>query len=357
MKKYLLFILVAIMYTSIYAQNARVINAKRIPGYIISGTVEGLIDGDTVCICALKGLYLMREDTSIVTNGKFHFKGKTDTAKLRCIVASKNRKTIIFPFILGNERFEMKVMENVKFSTVTGSYNNDLWLEYNNHLIKMKERSAMRKEENNSNREDSAYAVKFIIDKLPSGTSDVLLEMMMSQLNKATIQTIMDKMKKVCPGDVLYMSLIQQRRIEENTALGRNYTDIALNTPEGKLIKVSDFVGKNKVTMVDFWASWCGPCRQEMPNVIKAYNEYKDKGFAVVGVSLDSDAAAWAGAIRKLGISWPQMSDLKGWQSAGAALYNVRSIPATVLIDQNGKIIAKDLRGEELQTKLKEIFK
>ena len=109
--------------------------------------------------------------------------------------------------------------------------------------------------------------------------------------------------------------------------------------------------------MVDFWASWCGPCRGEMPNVIKAYNEFKDKGFAIVGVSLDSKADAWKKAIKDLGIPWAQMSDLKGWQCAGAALYNVRAIPATVLIDQSGKIIAKDLRGEELIAKLKELLK
>lgn len=109
--------------------------------------------------------------------------------------------------------------------------------------------------------------------------------------------------------------------------------------------------------MIDFWASWCGPCRAEMPNVIKAYNEYKDKGFGVVGISLDNDAAAWKSAIKSLGIPWAQMSDLKGWQSAGAALYNVRAIPATVLIDQSGKIIAKDLRGDDLEAKLKELLK
>jgi alkyl hydroperoxide reductase subunit AhpC len=94
-----------------------------------------------------------------------------------------------------------------------------------------------------------------------------------------------------------------------------------------------------------------------MPNVIKAYNEYKDKGLAIVGVSLDNNKAAWVDAIKKIGIPWAQMSDLKGWQSEGAAAYNVKAIPATVLLDKSGKIIARGLRGDELAAKLKGLLK
>jgi len=94
-----------------------------------------------------------------------------------------------------------------------------------------------------------------------------------------------------------------------------------------------------------------------MPNVIKAYKTYKDKGFAIVGVSLDNDGKSWRNAIKTLGIPWPQISDLKGWNSAGAAAYNIKAIPATVLINQKGEIIAKDLRGEDLEKKLSEVLK
>ena len=142
-----------------------------------------------------------------------------------------------------------------------------------------------------------------------------------------------------------------------NTVVGKKYIDFTMNTPEGETVKLSDFVGKNKYTLIDFWASWCGPCRQEMPNVVDAYKQFKSKGFGIVGVSLDKDADKWKQAIKDLNITWPQMSDLKAWQCEGAKLYGVRAIPATVLVDQEGNIVARDLRGEDIAAKLEELLK
>ena len=139
--------------------------------------------------------------------------------------------------------------------------------------------------------------------------------------------------------------------------MGEQYTDIQLPGIQGNIVKISDYISKNKYTLIDFWASWCGPCRAEMPTVVKAYTDYHDKGFEVVGVSLDNDKEAWLQAIELLRMPWPQMSDLRGWDCEGAQLYNVRSIPSNVLIDQQGNIIAKDLRGEDLLNKMAELLK
>lgn len=370
MKKYLIFVVAATMLTGIHAQRAKKVTAIKNAGYTITGTVEGRVDKDTVYLGRSRGLFFVSEDTAIIKNGKFHFKEKPAIARLLYILAPKkgDEKAMTFDFIFSNENLNIKMMKDKKMNKVIGNHNNDLWLEYHKRLAEIDDSISpyWKAAKNNATKKAviirysnacSAYAINFLINHLPSGTSDVLLEMMKNKIDKSTMQTILEKMKRVCPKDLLYISLVKQLKIENKTTLGSNYTDIELNDPQGKPTKLSNFVSKNKVTMIDFWASWCGPCRQEMPNVIKAYNEYKDKGFAVVGVSLDNNKEAWKDAIQKLGIPWPQMSDLKGWQSAGAALYNVRSIPATVLIDQNGKIIAKDLRGEELETKLKEIFK
>lgn len=136
--------------------------------------------------------------------------------------------------------------------------------------------------------------------------------------------------------------------------IGQLAPDITLSNPEGKEITLSSLRGK--VVLVDFWASWCGPCRKEMPNVVKAYAKFKSKGFEIYGVSLDQEKDRWLEAIAKDGITWPQVSDLKQWQSEVVPLYSIQSIPYTILLDKEGKILAKNLRGEDLEKKLAEVL-
>lgn len=152
-------------------------------------------------------------------------------------------------------------------------------------------------------------------------------------------------------------SIIQiKQQLDEMRALsmGQIAPEIALPDPDGKMMKLSDFRGK--YVMIDFWAAWCKPCREENPNVVKLYSEYKDKGFEIFGVSLDRTKEAWVGAIAEDGLTWPQVSDLQYFNSEAAELYQIAAIPATYLIDPEGKIIGKDLRGPSLRAKLQQIF-
>jgi peroxiredoxin len=142
----------------------------------------------------------------------------------------------------------------------------------------------------------------------------------------------------------------------KHTAPGTMAPDFIQNDVNGAPVKLSSFRGK--YVLVDFWASWCGPCREENPNVVRVFNKYKEKNFTIIGVSLDkqSGKADWLNAIKSDGLNWTQVSDLKFWNNQAAALYYVSSIPANFLIDPSGKIIAKNLRGDDLESKLKEVL-
>ena len=131
-------------------------------------------------------------------------------------------------------------------------------------------------------------------------------------------------------------------------AVGQPYTDFGLETPDGELLKVSD-VHNGNVLLIDFWASWCGPCRQANPELVSIYNEYKDRGFDILGVSLDRNKESWVKAIEDDNLTWSHISDLKYWDSRGAELYGVSAIPHSVLIDRDGIISAIDLHGDELR--------
>lgn len=146
-----------------------------------------------------------------------------------------------------------------------------------------------------------------------------------------------------------------QQKIATSLAAGSLAPEIDMKDPEGNNRKLSDLRGK--IVMIDFWASWCGPCRRENPNVVKLYKKYHDAGFEIYSVSLDRSKDEWLRAIQQDGLEWPNhVSDLRGWTSSGGAAYGVMSVPTTVLIDKQGRIIAKNLRGADLENKLKELF-
>lgn len=151
-----------------------------------------------------------------------------------------------------------------------------------------------------------------------------------------------------------YKNQLKMMLPKREPEVGDMAPDITLADTSGIMLSLSQFRGK--VILLDFWASWCGPCRRENPNVVKTYAKYKDKGFYVFGVSLDNDGKRWKEAIIKDNLTWAHISDLKGWQSYGAQLYQVKGIPQTYLIDANGKIIAKNLRGVDLELKLESLF-
>lgn len=168
------------------------------------------------------------------------------------------------------------------------------------------------------------------------------------------IDQLVAKLNENYPGTTAILQMKQQLDEMRSLSVGQPAPEIELPNPDGDMVKLSDLRGK--YVLIDFWAAWCKPCRQENPNVVRLYNQYKDKGFEVFGVSLDRTKEDWVKAIADDGLTWTQVSDLKYFNSVAADLYQIDAIPATYMIDPDGKIIAKDLRGPSLENKLAELF-
>jgi peroxiredoxin len=148
--------------------------------------------------------------------------------------------------------------------------------------------------------------------------------------------------------------IIADIKIEKKVAVGRQFTDFGLPSLNGDTVKLSDLVGKTDYVLIDFWASWCGPCMQFLPELKSFYNDFKGARFEILSVSLDADRAAWSGTVSAKQMDWKQVSDLKGWKCTGSRIYAVNSIPCTILIDKSGKIVGRNLSIPQIEKLLQE---
>ena len=344
-------------------------------GYTVTGSVEGASNGDMVYLKKAEGRQLVSLDSAVIKNGTFTFKGMQDTTANRYLVYGEEDKEMhTMDFFLENGTITVNFAR--KNVSATGTPNNDIFQAIRNQLSGLNneamtllntivndttltdEQRDAKREELESLEEKSQDIMKDAIKQNITNPVGIhLLKQSYYYMDVEELDPLMPQIPAAFDNDEVIIKIKSNVEKMKATAVGQEFTDFEMLTPEGKSVKLSDFVGKGKVVLVDFWASWCGPCRREMPNLVEAYKQYKGKNFEIVGVSLDQNGEAWKNAIKQLDITWPQMSDLKYWECEGARLYAVSSIPHTVLIDAEGTIIARGLHGEGLQEELAEVLK
>lgn len=197
--------------------------------------------------------------------------------------------------------------------------------------------------------------IKDFINRSPGSLSSLAaLQNLDINSDYAYYKQVVEGLEGKANNNVFFQQMKQQVDQQKLTAVGSAAPEINLPQPDGELLALSSL--KGQYVLIDFWASWCGPCRRENPNVKRVYSKYHDKGFEIYGVSLDKTKNAWTAAIEADGLEWKHVSDLKYWQSSVVPKYGVKGIPLTVLLDPEGNIIAKNLRGPQLEAKLAEIF-
>ena len=341
--------------------------------YSIKGSIAGLETGKVYLQKLVDG-QPQTVDTADVVEGKFAFKGKMEMPDMRLL--RLNEQEYFAQFFLENAKISVQAnKDSLRATKIKGSPTQDVFQVYINEMERLnKEVMAIQERYqtamttgNNSEAEkvkidyeamianNKVFTKNFIKEHPASVVSPfILLNQLAGELEDAELETITNSFAPEIAASEYVVKLNEMVAEKKKTAVGVEAPDFTMNDPEGKPVQLLSLRGK--VVLIDFWASWCAPCRQENPNVVKLYEQYNSKGFEIIGVSLDRSKDEWLQAIKDDKLSWVHVSDLQFWQNSAARLYGVNAIPQTYLLNAEGKIIAKGLRSEQLATKLGELF-
>ncbi|WP_339704878.1 TlpA disulfide reductase family protein [uncultured Kriegella sp.] len=353
-------------------------------GFTIAGTLTGDLENDTKVFLRKMGeeRQLVDVDTALVQNGKFTFTGEAGAPELQYVFVDKLPGNMVV--IIEDGEIQLSAQkDSLGLAKLEGTPQNELFSDYMEESLAISQRAqsvqgdlqsaAMKKDTVliNSLRDEMMelqeeyknFELDYIKDN-PTGLISVLLiDRAMASRMVATekIQELYDglspEIKETTIAKDIFKNLEALKAKDENaknTAVGAKAPNFSAPTPSGEELALNDALGK--ITLVDFWAAWCKPCRAENPNIVKVYKKYHEKGLNIIGVSLDKKAEDWKKAIEDDGLTWNHVSNIAYFDDAIAKLYNVDAIPAAFLLDENGVIVAKNLRGPALEQKVAELL-
>lgn len=352
-------------------------------GYEINASVDSSANNQVAQLFRMDNSNRIIEDSTTVKDGKIVFKGNIESPDIHFITINSINGSL--PIILENTKMNITIYkDSLPKSLIEGSKENDITKKYIKEAKflsvlnkKLMERS---KKAQQSGSPEAMAAIRTSYDSFIKVAIDfdkafikengdytfaaITLERIVRGNSSSTEEieelynSFSEKVKQSNPAKKVetYIKDNKNKKKSVPAIIGNIAPDFSGLTPEGKTLSLNDV--KSKVTIIDFWASWCKPCRRENPNVVKLYEKYHDKGLEIIGVSLDNNGQKnrWVKAIEQDGLTWPQISNLKGWKEPVAVQYGVRSIPATFILDKTGKIVATRLRGKALEDKVEELL-
>jgi peroxiredoxin len=344
------------------------------PHYVVKGKITG---ADSVKFYLKKRVagQAVNIDSAMVLKGGFTMKaGAVEYPEMVSLVSADNRKGMTF-FLENSEIAITGHIDSLYDAVVTGSKAQNeydgLNKPFNTKMMDLSKQYQVARKDNDTaktsaivkefealQKEMTQAQKDFVKNNPASYVSPVLLRNISIELSADETLGLINGLDTAVAKIQMVKDMKVRAEAMKNVEVGKKAPDFTLNDVNDQPVALYSKVGKTKLLLVDFWASWCGPCRQENPNVVKVWKEFNKKGFDVFGVSLDRPGAkdAWMQAIEKDQLTWTHVTDLKFWDCAAARLYGIGSIPANFLLDETGTIIARDLRGEELFNKVKELL-